>query len=315
MSVLLLALLLCGVGSRFTGLLAGPRDGRGYRLALAFLAGLLSLHLLQTSFDLLGIRWSRGSLGLGLLALALLGHRFAPRPRDEAAAFRSDVGWGDAVALAALAVFAALAPTLWITTPDWAYHWGLKGHRFFLAGGIDYELLARPWNASLHPDYPNLLPDLYAATALFAGRFAAPDLMLWSGLFCALLLVAAREVLRGAGVDRGARQATTALLGLLAGGFALRQLAAGSADWPLALAFVLALPALLGVRRAGRATDGTPRVDWSPARKPSRLGAGAGDPVAERAAERQLGLAAALAAAAKIEGVALAAILIAVHAL
>ncbi len=285
MSALLLALLLLAVGSRFAGTLAGPRDGRALRLVLSWVAGLLALYLVELACDLAGLRWSRWSLGLGLLAVALAAHRFLPRPR-EAPALASDLGWGDAVALAALAAFALFAPTLWVTTPDWAYHWGLKGQRFFLAGGIDYELLTRPWSASLHPDYPNLLPGLYAATALLAGRFAAPPQMLWSVLFCAALLAAARELLRAEGVDRAARQAVTALLALLVCGFALRQLAAGGADWPLALAFVLALPALLGAR----------------------------DPGLDPAAERQLGLAAALAAASKIEGVALAAILVAVYA-
>ncbi|HEV7786574.1 MAG TPA: hypothetical protein VGQ28_14605, partial [Thermoanaerobaculia bacterium] len=46
-----------------------------------------------------------------------------------------NLGWGDALALFALAVFAALALSGWIAMPDYVYHWGLKGHRFYLARG------------------------------------------------------------------------------------------------------------------------------------------------------------------------------------
>jgi hypothetical protein len=295
MSVLVLAALLLWVGSRVGGSLVGPGQGRAYRVVLYEVAGLVTLYLLQMALDLVGIRWTGWSIGVGLLLIGGVGE-IVRRRRDRAARtgefppgsstaaessrFPSDFGWGDGVAAGALGVFALFAPTLWVTTPDWAYHWGLKAHRYFLAGGVDLALLTRPWNGPLHPDYPNLLPDLYAATAALAGRFAEPPLMLWSVVFFTLLLVAARELLRQEGVDRAARQATIALLALLVGGFALRQLAAGGADWSLGLALLLAVPALLGAP--------------------------------EPATERQLGLAAAFAAGSKLEGVALAAAMIAV---
>jgi hypothetical protein len=298
-STVALAAILLWVGSRIGGRLAAPGQGRAYRLVLSLVAGLVAFYLLQTALDLVGIRWTRWSLGLGLAVLGGAGHFLVARrgggsrssPSPEATRLSSDLGWGDAVAFGALAVFALFAPTLWVTTPDWAYHWGLKAQRYFLAGEVDLQLLTRPWNWSIHPDYPNLLPDLHAATAILAGRFAAPAQMLWSVVFFALLLVAARELLRQQGVDRGARQATMALLGLLVGGFALRQLGAGAADWPLGLALLLGLPALLGApEEEGERQLGAP----------------------EPAAELQLGLAAALAAGSKIEGVALAAAMVAV---
>jgi hypothetical protein len=290
-SVLVLAGVLLWVGSRAGGSLAAAGQGRAYRLVLYEAVGLVVLYLLQTGLDLTGVRWSRASLLFGLLAAGAGAELVRRRGRRGAAAaarggaegggLPSDLGWGDAAAAGALLVFALFAPTLWVTTPDWAYHWGLKAHRSFLAGGVDLELLTRPWNWSLHPDYPNLLPDLHAATAVLAGRFDAPALMLWSVVFLALLLAAARELLRQAGVDRGARQATTALLGLVLGSAALRGLLAGGADLPVGLALLLALPALLEM------PVGSPE-----------------------AAERQLGLGAALAAGSKIEGVALAAALV-----
>jgi hypothetical protein len=77
--------------------------------------------------------------------------------------------------LAALAVFALVSATLWITTPDWIFHWGLKAHRFYLQQGIDYAYLARPWNWTIHPDYPNLFPELLATSAHLARGFASAD--------------------------------------------------------------------------------------------------------------------------------------------
>lgn len=289
MSTLALAALLAWVGSRLGRSLAAPGQGRAYRLALYLVTGIVALHLLQTALDLAGVRWTRASLLLGLAALgggAELAWRLGSRRRrdpPQPVRLPSDLGWGDAAASAGLVVFALFAPTLWITTPDWVYHWGLKAHRYFLAGEVDLGLLTAPWGWTLHPDYPNLLPDLYAATAVLAGRFAPAPLMLWSVLLYGCLLVASRELLRQLGVDRGARQAATALLGLLLGGFALHQLTAGGADWALGLALVLALPALLawGDGQAGDATI-----------------------------ERQLGLAAALAVGSKIEGVVLGAALV-----
>ncbi len=296
MSTVALAAILLWVGSRFVAPLTVAGQGRAYRLVVSLVAGLIALYLLQTALDLAGIRWTRWSLGVGLLAIAGCGHFVVARRYDgldEPTRLSSDLGWGDAVAGGAVAVFGLFAPTLWVTTPDWAYHWGLKAQRYFLAGEVDLGLLTRPWSWSLHPDYPHLLPDLHAATAILAGRFAAPEQMLWSVVFFALLLVVARELLRQQGVDRGARQATMALLGLLAGGFALRSLAAGAADWPLGLALLLALPALLD----GAVSE--PAAELQLERS-------------EPAAELQLGLAAALAAGSKIEGVALGAAMVGV---
>src|SRR5262249_9080761 len=69
------------------------------------------------------------------------------------------LGWGDALALFALAVFTAFALSGWIAMPDFVYHWGLKGHRFYLARGVDYPFLAHRWSWAIHPDYPNLVPE------------------------------------------------------------------------------------------------------------------------------------------------------------
>jgi len=280
LSVLALASILTFLGTRINSLTAPgppglPGDTALQRLILGGITGLVLFHFLATLLDLSGLRWSVGSLGIGLAIALALARRFGGRGAEgERRRFPSDLGWGDETALLSLAVFALIALTLWATTPDFVFHWGIKGHRFFLAGGVDYPYLARSGDA-IHPDYPNLLPELYAASALAAGRFDPPALMLWSVVFFALLLAAVREALRG--LDRWERQAGIALAAAALGAFAIGHRMAGGADWLPALALAAAIPAL--------------------SRPPDATG------------DLQIGVLAALAAAAKVEGVMLAGLL------
>lgn len=244
------------------------------------LAGFVVFHVLLTLLDLLGIPWHPALLGTLLLGLLAFAWRFRSRP-PQGPRLPSDPGWGDGIALFALAVFTLLALTSWIAIPDFFYHWGIKGARFAAARGTDYAFLARPWNWTIHPDYPNLLPELYAVTALLSGKFTEPGMMLWSGVFFALLLARARAALRQAGVGRFSLQAGMALLGLVLGAFGIGNLMGGAADWMIALAVMAAVPSLL------RPPD--PEGDWAVA------------------------FAAAFAAASKIEGVPLAGILVLVQ--
>jgi hypothetical protein len=250
------------------------------------LAGLVVFHVLLTLLDLLGIPWHPVLLAALVLAILGLAWRFLPRT-PETPRLSSNIGWGwgwgwgDGIALFALAGFTLLALTSWIAIPDFIYHWGVKGARFAAAQGTDYAFLARPWNWAIHPDYPNLLPELYAATALLSGGFEEPGMMLWSGIFFALLLAGARAAFRQAGADRFSGQAGMALLALVLGAFGIGHLMAGAADWMIALAVMAAVPPLL--------------------RPPDPGG------------DLEVAFAAAFAAASKIEGVPLAGILILVQ--
>jgi hypothetical protein len=275
LAVLALALALTFLGTRFAALTT-PGDTALQRLVVGAIAGMVVFHLLATLLDLIGLRWSVASLGGALAAALVLALRYGGRlPEAERRRLPSDLGWGDETALLSLAVFALVALTLWATTPDFVFHWGVKGHRFFLARGVDYAYLARSWGWAIHPDYPNLLPELYAASALAAGRFSPPALMLWSVFFFALLLAAVRETLRGE--EPWSRQATIALAAVALGAFAIGHRLAGGADWLPALALVAAIPAL--------------------SRPPDAAG------------DLQIGVIAAFAAAAKVEGVMLAGLL------
>jgi hypothetical protein len=276
--VLGLAAVLLFAGTRLPGLTA-PGDGALTRTVFGAMAGMVFFHLLVVVLGLVELRWSLASLGVGLALPIGLAFRFRPLPDEERRRWPSDLGWGDETALFAVVLFAALALTLWVTTSDFFYHWGLKGERFFLARQVDYGFLARGWGWSIHPDYPNLLPELHAASAILAGRFNASAQMLWSVLFFLLLLAAAREALRQQ--EPWVRQAGVALLAVSTAAFAFRAQTAGGADWMPALALLAAVPAL--------------------ARRPDRAG------------DLQVGIAAAFAAASKVEGVMLGALLIAVQ--
>ncbi|HWN41529.1 MAG TPA: hypothetical protein VNW71_04875 [Thermoanaerobaculia bacterium] len=266
MSAILLAVLLALAGR------ALPVS----RWTVRLMAGAVMFHLLLTAYDLLGVRWGRVAVVLPLVVLAGLGRRTARAPRTA----RTIGAWGEGAALFALTTFAAFAPTLWIATPDFVFHWGLKGERFFLARGVDYSWLAKGWNWVIHPDYPNLLPELFAGTAIlegWEGRFEASSQMLWSVLFFALILVSGREALRQTGTPRPFAPAGLAIAAFALAGFGIVHRMAGAADWMPALALAAALPALL--RPADR------QGDW------------------------EVGIAAAFAAASKIEGMPLAAFL------
>jgi hypothetical protein len=282
LAVLALAAALVFLGSRVSealGRLVHPGDSAPHRAVVYGMTGALVFHLLLTGLDAVGIPWHPLLLAALLVALLVgaagLAHRFRPRPADSSR-LPSDLGWGDGLALFALLVLTCTALTLWIMTPDFVYHWGFKGHRFFLHRGVDYVWLARPWNWPLHPDYPNLLPELFAASALLAGGFEPHAQMLWTALFFLLMLASAREGLRATG-DRWTGQAALAILGLTAALFGMGHLMAGAADWMIAGAFLAAVPALL--------------------RPPDRAG------------DWQIGIAAGFAAASKIEGAPFAAIL------
>jgi hypothetical protein len=274
-AVLALAAALVFLGSRFSGALAHSGDSVPHRCVVYGIAGALVVHLLLTGLDALAIPWHPLLLASLLAVIAGLAHRFRPKP-VERARLPSDLGWGDGLALFALLAFTCTAVTLWIMTPDFVYHWGLKGNRFFLHRGVDYAWLARPWHWVLHPDYPNLLPELFATSALFAGNFEPHAQMLWTSLFFLAMLASAREGLRAA-EDGWTVQAGLAILGFLAAMYGMGRQLAGGADWMIAGAFLAAVPALL--------------------RPPDRAG------------DWQIGIAAGFAAVSKIEGAPFAVIL------
>ena len=270
----LLLVLLVAAGQLVAARLPGTRP---QRLVVGFVAGAVLLHATLSLFDVAGWRWR---LAVVLPLLLVVGALALATARGRATTPTAKPGWGDGVALLAVLGFAALAHTGWIAIPDFIYHWGLKAHRFLLAGHVDYGYLAQPLGWVFHPDYPNLYPELLAVTAMLGG-WRESALLLWSPLLLALVAIAVREALVVESVAPFRRHAIVAFVVLGCGGFAIANLMAGAADWLLALALAAALPALL-----------------SP---PSTAG------------DVQLGLCAALAAGAKQEGLVMAVALVGVQ--
>jgi hypothetical protein len=282
-----LFVLLGLLGSRFASALASPADGLLYRGVIYTMAGTVALHLVLTVLDFAGVRWSLPVLAVSLLLIA--GARTmasAPTPKPLVTQGKTDplgsnLGWGDALALFALAVFTALALTGWIAMPDFFYHWGIKGYRFYLTRGVDYPYLAQVWSWAIHPEYPNLVPEMFAVTALLAGSFNVPAMMFRTAVLFALFVAACREGLRQGGASPFVQQAGTALVALSCAAFGIGYIMAGAADWNLTLAFAAAVPPLL--------------------RPPDRTG------------DWQIAVIAAFAAGSKLEGVPLAGFLVAVQ--
>ena len=274
----LVALLLVAVAGGWP--CRAPGEARALEsLPLAFAAGAVSLHVLLALFTVAGVAWSPGRIA-GALAVAALG--WAARARFRVARFsRPGVRPWDAVAGGALALVVLLGGAGWLTQPDFYYHWGLKARRFLAIGGVDYYFLAAPSSWRLHPDYPLLAPELLLLPSLGRAAFDEAAALALAALWIALVPIALGRALGAAGLAASDVARARALIALALAGFAVGYGLVGAADPLIALALALALPPLLAPER-------NPARGW------------------------ELGLAAALAASAKLEGVPLAALLVAV---
>jgi hypothetical protein len=214
-------------------------------LHLAFQAGAALLLVLMTALDLAAIPWSRASLAWTLLPFVVGGVWRGWRGWRGWRQSGSLGGWGSGAALLAVLVFAFVAFRLWSTNPDFLYHWGIKGERFYLAGGLDTDYLTRPWNHHAHPGYPHLLPMLFAATAIAQGGWYEPWLLLWSPLALALAILPCRAALACA--PSGRKLLPGSAVVLVVGATALFSIAhslAGGPDLFLTLALLTAAPVL-----------------------------------------------------------------------
>ena len=281
-ALLLIGLWTVVLGRCLLGLLGG-RDSLSRAPGLAVVAGLVGIHLLLKVLTWIGIEWTRSSLLLTGMVSTILCFAAAARwgsagePRVE-----RELGqppWlGRGVAGLAVAAFALACYSLRSPLSDFVYHWGAKARRFFEVGGVDIDYLARPEAGYMHPDYPNLVPELFAAVSVLAGHFHEPTLMLISALFLALILLLLDRALEQASCDPQVADLGLAAAALGLSAFSIGYYQGGSADLPMALAVLL----------GGVALQQIPAHRSAPA----------------------VGLAAAFAAAVKIEGLVLAAALL-----
>jgi len=130
------------------------------------------------------------------------------------------------------------------TSTDLLLFWGTKGQHFARIRSIDAAFLRDPAHLLMHPDYPPMLPCLYAWAALVAGKFS------WSAALLSLPVFLALAVLTFFGFARPAlgRREAMAQASLLAAVLTLVMVAgytAGNAE-PLLIYFeVAALSALV----------------------------------------------------------------------
>ncbi len=297
----IVVVVLCGwVGRTLrVPLTATDEPSRPFRLLLYALtgAGLLLLWLL--ALDFFGVRWN-GVSAIAIPALiaaaisAAVVRRFDARrlgtqrfETQHAAQPRLDrrvlpLGWGDALALYTIVVLVLLLGEPCLTMSDFLFHWGFKAQRFWLDGGIDIGFLSRPWNFLRHPDYPQLVPSLFTMTALVRGAFTVPAMIIFSAIFVAGTAIAAREGLARAGVDRHLAQGGVAIIVMTSTMATINLRLGGSPD--LLMALLMTTGAALYLAPVG---------------PPSR--------------DLQIGIVAAVAIGAKIEGVVFAALLVGGH--
>jgi hypothetical protein len=130
------------------------------------------------------------------------------------------------------------------TCADLLFFWGPKGIHFAIAGAIDLNFLLYPFYFLMHPDYPPLLPLVYAWGATFAGKSFS-----WFGALAVtpLTLLAASLAFRGiagrAIGDRNANFFTFLFVSVISFGFAIGDIA-GAGEPPLLMFEAIAVAAL-----------------------------------------------------------------------
>jgi len=204
----------------------------GARLAIAFACGCVVLSTLMFVFTLVHVPFTRATL---LIAMAVFAALVVKGARVET---RHQPLFYAVLALTAYGLLTARE-----TCGDLIYFWGPKGQRFYFAEAIDVAFLSFPHYQLMHPDYPPLLPLVYAFASSVAHGFSW-----WGAIFATLLLLAAtafafRGLAREALGDERAAVYAMLLAALLAYGYA-RSMVAGAGEPMLLLFETIAIAAL-----------------------------------------------------------------------
>lgn len=153
------------------------------RLAVSTAAGSLIVALTMAALSLLGIEWSRTTIGMVLILFIGGGSFLAFRdstPFGKHIAVRADrIALGGVAASVLLTLYGTI--TARESCGDLPFTWGPKAIRWFRAGGIDAGVL-RTW-PQLTVDYPPLHTLLLAFTNTVASHFPWWAVVLASPLF------------------------------------------------------------------------------------------------------------------------------------
>ncbi|PYQ29213.1 MAG: hypothetical protein DMF56_13145 [Acidobacteria bacterium] len=201
------------------------------RVAVAGAAGAVTVAVVMSVLSLVHVRWTRITLLVIFGAVLWSGARFGRRTLAIRRPKRPPLHWMT-IAFVALTCYGIL--TARESAGDLHFFWGPKAIHFAEARGIDVAFLAN--HAHPNPDYPPLVPLVYAFATLVAGGFS------WWGalLGSALCMIACIAIVRGfTGDDFGA----LLLAAIYAWTFAVGYVP-GGADAPLLLFETLALIAL-----------------------------------------------------------------------
>ncbi|HYM59866.1 MAG TPA: hypothetical protein VEZ11_03120 [Thermoanaerobaculia bacterium] len=238
--VFILGLLtICGFGLWTWRIDSVQRLDTPARLSIAFSSGMVTISAAMFLASVVHLAWSR-SLFVILLALATL----AAWPAISRRAGKWRPRLTDAGILVIALVLAYGVFTARLTCADLLFFWGPKAAHFQAVRGIDPAFLANPNYYLMHPDYPPLLPAVYAYAATLAQR------MSWWGtlLLTPLSLLAGVASFRGLAAPKigeaAAGRYALALAALMAM-IAVGSSAAGGADPLIWLFTVIGVSALV----------------------------------------------------------------------
>jgi hypothetical protein len=222
-------------------------------LGTAYMAGIATVGVLSTLLLLAGLSLRGWQVLVVCLLLASLG--FVPRERPEDApprpAWRLALPTGGLLGgyLAVLLVQCLYQP---LNTWDAWSNWTMKARAIVLLGGLNASLFANQAYASLHLDYPVLVPSVEAMDFRFMGHLDPRVIHVQFWLLLAGFLVAAYELLRDR-VPQTLLWPALLVIGTAPG--LVANLTSGDADMPVAIFFSLAAIAawrhlVTGERRA-----------------------------------------------------------------
>ena len=203
-----LALLGCTVVGAVVARALHLRVERAAFLGVSMLLGLAVPAFVLFVFSMIRIRWSALSLVMGTLLIgiaAVAAHRKVQMHDTVADAVAGSRSISVAAMIIDTLTLLSLAGYAWYATigpppeADFIATWGAKGRIFAETGAIDWQFLQRAGEYA-HPDYPILLPLIFAFLSLISGSWDAAALgLLFPFLSGAVLLIVRSEILRSTG--------------------------------------------------------------------------------------------------------------------